>query len=124
RAGPQPSGNAAGLERPDLAERPGMGIVGKAFRLGGKCRHRQLTPVSVPPATPQLRPEMAEIERRVNRAVSLRQHRRDRVAEEMRVGDLPCAVAARGFKQTLVSRDMQPICHPLLAQPPDSAWNT
>ena len=60
-------------------------------------------------AAPQLGSEMAEIERGGNRAVGLRQHRRHRIAEEMRIDDLPAAVTACDLKQTLAGADMEPV---------------
>ena len=64
---------------------------------------------------------MAEVEGGIDRAVGVCQHRGDRIAEELRVDDLPRPVAARDFEQTLAGSDMEPIDHPLLHQPPDSA---
>jgi len=75
-------------------------------------------------AAPQLGPEMAEIERGIDRAVDVGQYRRDRVAEKLHVGDLPDAMAARQLEETLVGCDMEPICHRFFRQPPDNAWKT
>ena len=74
-------------------------------------------------AAPQLGAEMAEVERGVDHAV-MRQHGRNRIAEKPHIGDLPAAVAARQFEQTLAGPDMKPIRHPSLHQPPVSAWKT
>ena len=67
---------------------------------------------------------MAEIECGIDRTVGVGQHRRDRISEKLHVGDLPDAMAARQFEETLAGCDMKPICHPLLRQPPDNAWKT
>src|SRR6185312_2378396 len=72
-ARPQAPGDSAGLEYPDLAERPRVGIVLAVLRFGRKHRRRQLTPGAGAVAAPQLGAEMAEIERRVD-GVTRRQH--------------------------------------------------
>jgi hypothetical protein len=58
---------------------------------------------------PQLGAEMAEIERGVERAVSIRENRGHRIAEEMRIDDLPVAVTPCEFEQTLAGADMEPV---------------
>src|SRR5207244_1341053 len=91
-----------------------MGIIIGLLRLWRKRRDRQLTPGSGAVATPQLRPEMPEIERGIDRTVGVRQHRRNRIAEKLYVDDVPRAVMAHDFEQTLVGCDMEPLRHPLL----------
>ena len=101
-----------------------MGIVTGILGLGRECRHRQLTPVSGAVAVPQLGSEMAEIERRPERAFGIRQHRGDRIAEEPDIDDFPDAVAARQLEETLAGPDMQPLRMLPLRQPPDNACKT
>ncbi len=106
-----------------------MGIALIVLGLRRKCRHRDLAPrsgtrVRTWGAAPQLCPEMAEVERCVNRIVGIGQHGRDRIAEKLRIDHLPAAAASDDFEQTLAGRDMEPIRHSLLPQPPDSAWRT
>ncbi len=85
-----------------------MGIVRTLRRLGRKHRDGNLAPRrAVTP--PELGSEMAEIERGGNRAVGLRQHRRHRIAEEMRIDDFPGPVAARDLEQPLAGPDMKPL---------------
>src|SRR5438105_5404346 len=78
---------------------------------------------------------MTEVECRVEHAVGRRQHRRDRVAEELHIDHVPSAVAARKFEQTLAGSDIKPASHPspplnyrtgrdFAVQPPDRAWKT
>src|SRR5213078_4032704 len=100
---------------PDLVERPGMRVVavrvfGLRLGLGREFRHRELAPRAVAVAPPQLGAEMAEIECRVDVAV-LRQHGRDRLTEEVDVGDLPTARAAGELEQALAGPDMDTIGH-------------
>ena len=101
-----------------------MGIVAVVGWLRRKRRCGQLPPVAGRSAAPHLGPEMAEIECGVDGTVGIGQHRRDRVAEKLHVGDLPDAMAACQLEQTLAGSDMEPICHPFLRQPPDNAWKT
>src|SRR5690348_6822769 len=67
-AGPQPAGHETRFKRPDLAERPGMRIVSRAIGLGRKRRHAELAP-GIAFAFPEMRAEMAEIERGVERSI-------------------------------------------------------
>jgi hypothetical protein len=101
-----------------------MGIVAGVTGLCRERRHRHLTPHAGAVATPQLGAEMAEVEGGIDGAVGVCQHRGNRIAEELCVGYLPLPVAARDLEQTLAGSDMEPIDHPLLHQPPDSAWKT
>jgi len=101
-----------------------MGIVGGVGRLWRKRRCGQLVPHARRVAAPQLGPEMAEIEGRIDCAVGIGQHRRDRVAQELHVGHLPGAMLAHQLEETLAGCDMEPICHLFLPQPPDNAWST
>src|ERR1700722_16249833 len=68
---------------------------------------------------------MTEIERRMD-SIAIRQYGADRIAEELRVADVPRPIAADNLEQALAGSDMQPISHVacLLPQPPVSAWNT
>jgi len=52
---------------------------------------------------------MAEMESSRDRSVGIRQDRRDRIAKEMRVDDLPVAVAARELEETLAGPAMEAI---------------
>lgn len=79
-------------------------------------------PLAVAVAVPELGTEVAEIERGVNRAVAACQYGGDGIAEEMRIDDVPIAVATRQLEQALAGTDVQPIRHAFLLQPPDSAW--
>src|SRR5579883_1824909 len=110
-AGPEPARNAALLERPDLAQGPGMRIVRRVRGLRREGRGRELAPVPAGFAAPELGAEMAEIERRMERALR-RQHRRHRLAEEMHGVDFPPAAAARQLEEPLARPDMKPIGHP------------
>src|SRR5258708_39699462 len=101
-----------------------MGIVTSVLRLGRECRYRQLLPRPAAVAAPQLGPEMAEIERGIHGAASVRQHRRNRIAEKPNLDTGPRTVMPRAFKQTLVGSNMQPLRHPLLHQPPVHTANT
>src|SRR6202011_5549325 len=109
-----PSRNAARFERPDLAERPGMGVVAGILRLGRECRHRELTPASGGVAAPQFGSEMAEIQRGIDDAVGIGQHGRDRIAEKFYVVNVPLAFMAREIAQTFVGPRTEPLRHPLL----------
>jgi len=101
-----------------------MGILAVVGWLRWKPRCGQLPPIAGRIAAPQLGPEMAEIECRIEGTVGIGQHRRDRVAEKLHVDDLPDAMAAGQLEETLAGSDMEPICHPFLRQPPDNAWKT
>jgi hypothetical protein len=57
---------------------------------------------------------MAEIQCGIDNAVGNSQHGRNRIAEKLHVGNVPDAVMAREFEQTLVGPDMEPFRHPLL----------
>jgi hypothetical protein len=57
---------------------------------------------------------MPEIQCGIDDAVGNSQHGRNRIAEKLYVGNVPDAVMAREFEQTLVGPDMEPLCHPLL----------
>jgi len=111
---PNSARNPARFERPDLAERPGMGILTGILGLGRECRHGQLTPVSGAVAAPQLGSEMAKIQCGIDDAVGNSQHGRNRIAEKLYIGNVPDAVMAREFEQAFVGPDMEPLCHPLL----------
>ena len=76
-----------------------VGIVLAVLRFCRKHRCRQLAPGAGPVAAPQLGAEMAEIERGVKRAVGLRQHGGNRVAEEMHFGDVPAAAVLRRHRE-------------------------
>jgi len=86
-----------------------MGIVTGILWLGRECRHWQLTPVSGVVAAPQLRSEMAEIQCGIHTPVSNSQHGRNGIAEKLYVGNIPDAVMAREFEQTLTGSDMEPL---------------
>jgi hypothetical protein len=101
-----------------------MRIVTGVGRFWRKRGCRQLLPGAGGVAAPQLGPKMAEIERGIYRAVGVGQHRRDRVAEKLHLGDLPSTMAARQLEETFAGGDMEPICHTFLGQPPDNAWKT
>src|SRR5262249_58584007 len=111
---PDPTRNPARFECPDLAKRPGMGIVTGILGLGREYRHGQLTPVSGAVAAPQFGSEMPEIQCGIDGAVGNSQHGRNWIAEKLYVGNVPNAVMAREFEQTLVGPNMEPLCHPLL----------
>src|SRR6516165_2285324 len=54
------------------------------------------------------------MDRARNTAVSNSQHGRNGIAEKLYVGNIPDAVMAREFEQTLMGSDMEPLRHPLL----------
>jgi hypothetical protein len=101
-----------------------MGIVAVVGGLWRKYRRCRLLPGPGGVTAPQLGAEMAEIERGIDGAVGIGQHRRNRVAEKLHLGDIPPAVLARQLEEALAGPDVQPICHPFLRQPPDNAWKT
>ena len=111
RACPEAPRCPARLEHPDLAQRPGMRIFPGLLRLWREHRDRHLAPRPGAVAVPQLGSEMAEIERRPERAFGIRQHRGDRISEEPDIDDFPDAVVARQLEKTLAGPDMQPIRH-------------
>jgi len=95
-----------------------MRIVAGVIRLWRKHRDCHLAPRPGAVAPPQLGSEMAEIERGVNSAIGVGQHRGHRVAEKLRVDDFPTAGTAAEFEQPLAGADIYPVRHPLLHQPP------
>src|SRR4051812_23289055 len=97
-----------------------MRVVGRVLGFWRKHRSRKLAPPGSPVPAPQLRAEMAEIERGVNRVAcripcptALGQHRADRIAEKVYIHNLPTGAAARQFEQPLARPDIKPLRHSL-----------
>src|SRR3954462_12622118 len=93
-----------------------MRVVASVVRFRRKGRGGKLAPPGSAVAAPQFRAEMSEIERGMD-GVVLRQHRADRVAEKVRVHDVPPGIrlgaATRQLEQTLARADIKPLGHTL-----------
>ena len=66
---------------------------------------------------------MAEIEGGGNLAAAAGQQGRNRIAEELRIGDIPPTAATGKLEHAFSRADMKPICNHLLLHPAVSAWD-
>ncbi len=99
-----------------------MRIIAGRRGLGRKRRRRQFAPPGAAVAAPQLGAEMAEIECRIER-LAIAQHRRHRIAEKMRLDDIPMGALGRQLEQALAGPDIEPLWH-RFPYPPVNAWKT
>ncbi len=113
-AGPQHARliGSARRQAPDHAHRP-FDRIGAVQRFGGKGRRRHFHPSAGARVAPmQLGAEVAEVERRVQGAVTpVRQHHRHRIAKKVLLIEQPRFMRAIDFKQSFASRDISAVGH-------------
>jgi hypothetical protein len=112
-AGPNAAFDAARRQVPDAPHGPRMRIVLGIVGLRRKRGHLDLLPIAISDAAPEVRAEMAEVERGEH-GIALGQHGGDGVTQILRADDIPAGALARQFKQPLAGADVNPIRHGFL----------